>query len=163
MLVTNSDGYLYIPITIIQAELMLIYEGYTKWEMLRDVVTEKGVWGVGKLHYRLPFGDQEWLFQTGTASIPITKRLRLSYPSLEVHCILNAAKKIGPWFGQNLNRDKEELDEETEIPIVNKATERLEVLIENAKTIEDLGKLKEDCKKNPEANILYMKKLKNFV
>lgn len=108
--IKNKDGeieYFYIPKSIIQKELLEIYEGHTKWEMLRETVGNKGMFGTGILHYKHPVSG-EWLFVTGTASLPHEKKLKLLFPSLESHCFLNAVKKIGVWFGQALNLNIED-------------------------------------------------------
>ncbi len=159
----TPEGFLYIPISVLQPELLLLYQGFTRWEMLRDTVMRDGLWGVGKLHYRLPFGDNEWVFQTGTASIPISKKMRLSYPSLEIHCMLNAAKKIGPWFGQNLNRNEDDEVEES-VPVINVASERLEIRIEEAQSIQDLGVIKDlvVAAKDQALSAQFMKKIKQL-
>lgn len=103
--VTDKDGklqYRYIKKSLLQNELLKIYDGYTRWEMLRETVTAKGMYGVGRFEYKHPVSG-EWLSVTGTASLPQDKKMRLGFPSLESHCFLNAVKKIGVWFGQTLN------------------------------------------------------------
>lgn len=186
-MVVIKEEYRYIPISVIWAELRLIYKGNVKWEMLRETVHKDGVYGVGKLWYLPPiitvkkkniygqfqypaqveFEDQhntEWMFLTGTAAVPITKKLRLSYPSLEAHCIMNAVKKIGPWFGSNLNKENEDKElVEDDMPVINVADERLIALIENAKTLEELGTLKPKDGLPDGAKAAYHKKLKTFV
>ncbi len=112
----NKKGeveYLYLPKSIIQKELLNIYEGHTKWEMLRETVGKVGMYGTGILHYKHPVSG-EWLFVTGTASLPHEKKMRLQFPSLESHCFLNAVKKIGVWFGQTLNlKDEDAMPDDT--------------------------------------------------
>lgn len=166
MIRKNKDGFLYIPLSIIQAELLLIFKGMTKWEMLSVSGNKEGLWGYGKLWYKVPTQD-DWLFQTGTAAVPLSKKMRLGYPSLESHCILNAAKKIGPWFGQNLNRDKDdEFIEDDGVPViqVEKSVTRILELIETAKSEVDLAKLKPDVDRveSKDLNSIYMKKLRSF-
>lgn len=159
-MIREKEGYKYIPISVIQPELLLVYQGLTKWEMTKDVVTPNGLWGIGVLHYKLPFGDREWVFQSGTASIPISKKMRLSYPSLEAHCMMNAAKKIGPWFGQNLNRGEED-EEDGEIPVVQVAgAEAITEMINKAKTLEELGAVKPYV--TSETNNTYMRKVRQL-
>ena len=99
--------YRYIKKSILQRELLNIFQGHTKWDMERDTVTKGGLWGKGVLHYKNPVSG-EWLFVSGTASLPHEKKMRLNYPSLESHCMINACKKIGVWFGQTLNISEED-------------------------------------------------------
>lgn len=102
----NPDGSWYVPISIVQEDLLHGYRGSTKFELFQSYNTAGYLFGTGRLHYRHP-GDHEWLFQDGMASIPYTGNHRLEYPALGAHILLNAAKKIGIRFGQQLNRDIE--------------------------------------------------------
>ncbi len=133
--------YLYIPKSIIQKELLSIYEGHTKWEMLRETVGKVGMYGTGILHYKHPVSG-EWLFVTGTASLPHEKKMRLQFPNLESHCFLNAVKKIGVWFGQTLNLNDEDAmpDDVTQLDDISEE-ERATSLAESlafCKTMEEL-------------------------
>jgi hypothetical protein len=105
--VSGDISYRYIKKSVIQKELLKIYEGHTRWEMLRETVTAKGMYGVGRFEYRHPV-SKEWLSVTGTASLPHDKKMRLGFPSLEGHCLQNAVKKIGVFFGQTLNQSIED-------------------------------------------------------
>ena len=133
--------YLYLPKSIIQKELLSIYEGHTKWEMLRETVGKVGMYGTGILHYKHPVSG-EWLFVTGTASLPHEKKMRLQFPNLESHCFLNAVKKIGVWFGQTLNLKDEDAmpDDVTQLDEIS-PEERATSLAESlafCKTMEEL-------------------------
>jgi len=133
--------YLYLPKSIIQKELLSIYEGHTKWEMLRETVGKVGMYGTGILHYKHPVSG-EWLFVTGTASLPHEKKMRLQFPNLESHCFLNAVKKIGVWFGQTLNLNDEDAmpDDVTQLDEIS-PEERATSLAESlafCKTMEEL-------------------------
>lgn len=102
----NPDGSWYVPISIIQEDLLSGYRGYTKFELFYITSTEGFLYGTGRLNYRHPV-SLEWLSQDGMASISYTGNHRLEYPALGAHILLNAAKKIGIRFGQQLNRDIE--------------------------------------------------------
>lgn len=120
-MVKQGRGYKYIKKSILQKELLTIYSGHTKWEMLRDTVSKNGLWGTGLLSYKHPVSG-EWLYVSGTASIPHLKVMQLNYPNLEAHAYINACKKIGVWFGQTLNIDIddlpfEEMDYKDDLPI----------------------------------------------
>lgn len=159
MIRKNKDEFLYIPLSIVQAELRLIYGGMTKWEMVEVGGNKEVIWGYGKLHYKIPNG--EWLFQTGTASLPVSNKMRLIYPSLESHCILNAAKKIGPWFGQNLNRDKEDEMAE-EVPVVQVTEDVLDEQIKKSKSLIELGLTKDQALSSTKLRAAYMKRAREL-
>ena len=137
----DKDGnllYKYIKKSILQRELLNLYQGCSKWEMLRESVIKGGMWGTGILHVKLPFNG-EWVYYTGTASLPHEKKLRLGFPSLEAHCMINACKKIGPYFGQNLNIDEEDAILDDEVPETNIEHERWEKLIDDCNSPEELA------------------------
>lgn len=159
----NGDlQYRYIRKSVLQKELNRIYEGHVRWEMLRDSITKNGIWGTGRLEVKHPVSG-EWLYFTGVASLPHERRMRLNYPKLEAHCMINACKKIGVWFGQTLNIDEEDemLDSEEETPVMNIADERLEILIEEAESLEQLSQYKKDLPSH--LKIKYMNKIKTFI
>ena len=115
--VRNKKGdleYRYIPKSIIQMQLLLIYGGSDSFEMQRETIGKTGMYGTGVLKVKHPFTG-EWISKTGTASLPHDKKLRLGFPNLESHCFLNAVKKLGVWFGQTLNNKEEDSmpDDET--------------------------------------------------
>ena len=103
----NDDGSEYVPISCVQEDLLEGYKGNTKMELLRESYHSEGLSGIGRLHYKHPISG-EWLFQDGSASIPFNQGMRLDFPSLSGHIMLSCAKKIGPRFGQKLNRDLED-------------------------------------------------------
>ena len=157
----NSHGeveYRFIRKSVLQAQLIRIYKGNVRWEMMREVVTNNGLYGAGKLEVKHPVSG-EWLHYTGVASLPHDKVLRLNYPKLEAHCMINACKKIGPWFGQNLNVDDDEMESFDDT--ANMHEEKLEILIESASTLEELSKYKKDLPSH--LKIKYMSKLKTFI
>ena len=106
--------YKYIPKSIIQQQLLEIYQGHDSFEMLRETVSKAGMYGTGVLKVKHPF-TCDWISKTGTASLPHDKKLRLGFPNLESHCFLNAVKKLGKWFGRDLNIREEDAmpDDET--------------------------------------------------
>lgn len=160
----NGDlQYRYIRKSVLQRELLRVYQGNTRWEMLRDTISKNGIWGVGKLEVKHPVSG-EWLTYTGVASLPHERRMRLNYPKLEAHCMINACKKIGAWFGQTINIEEEDDMDDTEseeLEIINVADERLEILIEEAETLEQLATYKKDLP--PSLKKKYMEKVKTFI
>lgn len=142
--VRNKKGeleYRYIPKSIIQQQLLEIYEGNDSFEMLRETVTKSGMFGTGVLKVKHPFSG-EWITKTGTASLPHDKKLRLGFPNLESHCFLNAVKKLGKFFGRDLNIREEDAmpDDETlnAEPDVEETKENLVKQIVNCKDVADL-------------------------
>jgi len=142
--VRNKKGeleYRYIPKSILQRELLTIYNGHTKFEMLRETVGKTGMYGTGLFHYKHPVSG-EWLFVSGTASLPHDKKMRLGFPNLESHCFLNAVKKIGIFFGQCLNTSQEDEmpddDAMGEEPTPEQAVENLMQQLINCKTESEL-------------------------
>ena len=158
MVKSNADGSKYIPISIIQKQLYAFF-GHTHWEMLRENVHKSGISGVGVLRFKPPFLD-EWVSVTGTAAISYKGGIRLDFPALEGHAILNAAKKIGVWFGRDLNRNIEDAPYQEE-PVIDRAKLRLLDLINDSVTIEELAKHKELSLKY-ELTKEYMDKLKSL-
>ncbi len=94
--------YRYIPKVVLERELRRVYGGRHSWDMERDTITSKGAWGKGVLTLIHPV-DGTIVKYSGTASVAMDRKMQLVYPGLEARCIINACRKIGPWFGQNLN------------------------------------------------------------
>ena len=140
-MIKQGKGYKYIPKSILQRELRIIYNCNTKWEMLRDTISKNGLWGTGLLSVKHS-ETGEWLYYSGVASIPHLKVMTLNYPNLEAHCMINACKKIGVWFGQTLNIDTEDLPielletESTQQP-EDIEISKLKKQVEDAKTKEE--------------------------
>lgn len=142
--VRNKKGdleYRYIPKSIIQMQLLLIYGGSDSFEMLRETIGKAGMYGTGVLKVKHPFtGD--WICKTGTASLPHDSKLRLGFPNLESHCFLNAVKKLGVWFGQTLNNKEEDSmpDDETmdKEPDVEETKSNLTTQVINCNNLTDL-------------------------
>lgn len=142
--VRNKKGeleYRYIPKSIIQQQLLEIYEGNDSFEMLRETVTKSGMFGTGVLKVKHPFSG-EWITKTGTASLPHDKKLRLGFPNLESHCFLNAVKKLGKFFGRDLNIREEDAMPDGETlnaePDVEETKENLVKQLVNCKDVADL-------------------------
>ena len=163
-MVKQGNGYKYIPKSILQEQLIRIYNGHYQWEMIRDTVSKNGIWGTGVLKIMHPI-SKEWLSYSGLAYIPHEKAMKLNYPSMEAQCFKNACKKIGTWFGMKLNieiEDAEPQDEEPkhEVKTINRKDERMALLIENCKTIEELGSLKPNVTDTTRTQ--YQEKLKSL-
>lgn len=79
----------------------------------------------------------------------------------------NASQKLGPRFGRELN-GRMEVGEtafvnKAEAPVIDRSVERVKILVENAKSLEELSKHKDSCSKNAELYEMYNSKLKTLV
>jgi hypothetical protein len=78
----------------------------------------------------------------------------------------NAAQKLGKRFGRELNNRMEvgetAFKNRTEPEVVDRAVERVKILIDNSKTMTDLAVHKQHCT-SPELLNYYMKKLNSLV
>lgn len=106
----SQDGsYKFIPISAIEAKLDEIFYGEWSWDFQRELFGKGYAIGKGLLSYRHPVSG-EWLHKSGTAGVVLSKEVTMDYPRLEAQALLNSVKKIGPVFGRNLNRDKDDAE-----------------------------------------------------
>ena len=109
---SNDEGYFFIPISIVQSKLDTVF-GYWNCTFDKPIIEGKFICGQGSLivHFPDPISNtiDNVVHKSGTAAVARTGDLRLDYPKLETMCILNAAKKLGRYFGRDLNRDKEDI------------------------------------------------------
>ncbi len=126
--------YRYIPKHILERELRCLYGGKHSWDMERDNFSPRGAWGKGVLTIIHPV-DGTVVKYSGTASVAMDKRMQLTYPALEAKCMINACRKIGPFFGQNLNIAEDNVEIDPEVPEYNAEDEaqRFEVALSQAK------------------------------
>jgi hypothetical protein len=102
----HADGSKYIPISIIENKLDELYTIWS-WNLDREFFGRRGITVKGTLSCKHPVTG-EMIHRSGTAAIDRTAGIRMDYPRGETMCLLNAAKKIGRWFGRDLNRDKDD-------------------------------------------------------
>lgn len=100
----NEDGSFYIPISIVQNDLDLLFGHSWNWDFEHEVIGKSGAMGKGKVWVVHPITGQT-IMRSGTAAINFTGQMRLDYPRLEAMTFLNAVKKIGRCFGRDLNRN----------------------------------------------------------
>lgn len=112
--VSEDGSYSFIPISIIESMLDMIYDGNWSWVLERETFGKNYAAGSGILKFLHPVTGF-WIERSGTAAVALSKELAMDFPRLEAACILNASKKIGAAFGRNLNRDKED----AEIPVLS--------------------------------------------
>jgi hypothetical protein len=103
---TNPDGSKYIPISVIQNKLDQIFPVWS-WDLTREFFGRSGITCKGILSLYHPLLPNAF-YRSGTVAVVRTQEMRMDYPKAESMCMLNAAKKIGRWFGRDLNRDKDD-------------------------------------------------------
>lgn len=107
---TSEDkSYRFIPISVLEAKLDEVFAGDWSFTMDRELFGKAFATGVGTLSYVHPVSGDA-IHKTGTAAVALSKDINMDFPKLESQCIINAAKKIGPVFGRNLNRDKDDAE-----------------------------------------------------
>lgn len=98
----NEDGSLYIAIGTIENKLDEMFD-YWDWKFTNVIENKNTISGIGELDCSV--NDVYSIVRTGTATIQGTLNKEHTLPLLEAMCILNAAKKLGKWFGRDLNRE----------------------------------------------------------
>lgn len=115
----NDDGSLYIPIGTIQNKLDELFDTWNWVFDDRVIETKKTLSGSGKLHVGVAIKEDvpklmvlgSSYFQTdrsGTATIEASLLEKNALAILDAYVFLNAAKKLGKWFGRDLNRQLED-------------------------------------------------------
>lgn len=139
----SEDGsYRFQPISVTERKLDEIFGAEWSWDFQRESFGRGYVTGKGVLSFRHPVSGQ-WITRSGTAAISLTKSIEMDYPKLESAAILNAAKKIGPVFGRNLNRDR---DDAEPLPVVQvEASDDLNEELANEMVKISLIKFKEEA------------------
>lgn len=113
-MIMQGNGYKYIKKSILKREILLIYGGNTRFEVIDKVVSKNGLYGTGLLHYKHPVSG-EWMYESGMAAIPHDKGMKLNYPALKAAVFKNAVREIGVWFGLTLNLDIDDAEPEGEV------------------------------------------------
>lgn len=132
---TSEDkSYRFIPISILEAKLDEVYGGEWSFTMDRELFGKGFATGVGTLSFIHPVSGNS-VTKTGTAAVALSKDINMDFPKLESQIIINAAKKIGPVFGRNLNRDKDD----AEVKVIQVEKENME----DAELSEQILKLSE--------------------
>lgn len=154
-----ANNALYLPISFIQTKLDEVYAGLWNWEFKGYSVIANEVVGHGLLEVFHPSAGV-WLRRSGTAAAmiqmvstekggsgditnirdKITNTLVKDFPHLEAECLKSAAKKLGPMFGRDLNREHTD----TYQPIYGDEVEanvELEAIIDELKAAKSLNEL----------------------
>lgn len=156
-----ANNALYLPISFIQTKLDEVYAGLWNWEFKGYSVIANEVVGHGVLEVFHPTAGV-WIRRSGTAAAmiqmvseknggsgditnirdKITNTLVKDFPHLEAECLKSAAKKLGPMFGRDLNREHTD----TYQPIYGDEVEanvEMEFIIDQLKAATTLEELKQ--------------------
>jgi hypothetical protein len=168
----------YIPIGQVENMLDEAFDWHTENFKFQIVKTGNYWFATGSIQLRisaspipnLPFPVIKWeRLLTGAATIIISsKDDNMHYESTVLSlATANAAQKLGKRFGRELNGRMEVgetsfVNKTDEAPVIDRSIDRLKILIENAPSLQALGKHKEDvaAANNEELNKLYMSKIK---
>ena len=148
--VRARQQFQYIPISVIENQLDEIFMGQWKivnfkWQQIANEIV-----GSVELHVMNPV-SKEWIVRTGAGGVQIRQKkdteiaeilqykikdtLGMDFPHLLSECIKNAAKKLGQYFGRNLNRDFQDSYEPIFVSMQAKLKSNLENLLKEKKEL----------------------------
>ncbi len=157
-------GYNYLPIDKIEYLMKRIFKRY-RIEILREGTSFNGVYVVARVHYLHPITN-EWDFHDGIGAVQLQTAkgtspadlaninngaLSMAFPIAKTIAIKDAADHFGTTFGSDLNRkDTLQYSADNKLAEVakTKEEERLEKLIEKAKDLATLERLKAHLTEN---------------
>lgn len=166
-------GNKYIAIDKVEFLLKRIFQ-----EWRAEVISYSQIFNSVAVHVRLHFRNPitgEWGYQDGLGAVGVQtdkgtsasdlaaikhNAIMLALPSAESYAIKDAAEKLGTIFGENLTR-KDAIDFSPSYIKINKEDERVELMINDCKTLGELEKLKEYCTNDSLVSI-YTKKTKEL-
>lgn len=121
--VKHKQGYLYLPVSIIEKDLFKMFFGMVQYEVLKSEQIFNEILVTARIKVLHPVLN-EWLNYDGVGSSVIQQdantkvmdfhqfkkpnAMQLAFPKAYAEAIKNAAKKIGKRFGADLNRDIED-------------------------------------------------------
>lgn len=166
-------GNKYIAIDKVEFLLKRIFQ-----EWRAEVISYSQIFNSVAVHVRLHFRNPitgEWGYQDGLAAVGVQtdkgasasdlaaikhNAIMLALPSAESYAIKDAAEKLGTIFGENLTRN-DTIEFSPSYIKINKEDERVELMINDCQTLNDLEKLKEHCT-NDALLDAYTKKIKEL-
>lgn len=143
----NEDGSLYIPISNTQNKLDEVYCALWDWDFKESFIGKKQATGKGVINVRIKIcGELICISKSGSAGIRLSGDMRMDYPLLEAMTFLSAARKLGRWFGRDLNRDRDDAP----LPVVDISNEKYDADEEFNYLLSELGKIeyREDAQKH---------------
>ncbi len=148
-----ANNVKYLPIDKVEYLLRKIFRHF-KIEILRESTMFNSVYCTVRVHYFHPI-KQEWSFHDGLGAWDVQTKAGASVadlgqinhmavakalPAAESAAIKDACDKFGDLFGANINR-KGTLQFEPSEKLKDKIGERIQLLVEQAETIEDIERL----------------------
>ena len=150
----EKEGFLYLPIAHVEAQLDEIFFGLWQTSNFRWQVVANEIIGSIDLEVYNPVAGC-WLKRTGAASVPVQQRsgsapsdvdakyknaLVKDFPHLKADCIKNAAKSLGRRFGRDLNRKYDEMieDRTEEIEVADALMGDLKKMLADIETVDQL-------------------------
>lgn len=119
----HKQGYLYLPVSIVEKDLIKMFFGMVQYEVLKSEQIFNEILVTARIKVLHPVLN-EWLNYDGVGSSVIQQdantkvmdfhqfkkpnAMQLAFPKAYAEAIKNAAKKIGKRFGADLNRDIED-------------------------------------------------------
>ena len=95
--VFEKDGktikYQYVPISVVQDSLDEIFEYNWSFDLDREEFGKHSVSAKGTL--TVNYKNEKIIVRAGVAAMKYEDSLKLDYPSLKTHVLLNAAKSLG--------------------------------------------------------------------
>lgn len=155
-------GHRYIPIGIIEMLLKMIFREH-QIEITGQGTSFNGVWVTVRVHYMNPVTG-EWRYHDGIGAIQMQMRaktdeekqnneqvpfvpeninngaLSMAFPHAETLAIKDACDKFGKLFGSDLNR-RDTIPFQASKDLRDKVGERINKLVDQANTIDDLDRI----------------------
>lgn len=143
-------GHKYLPIDKVEYLMRKIFKEY-RIEVLREGSSFNGVYVTVRLHYKNLI-DNTWAYHDGIGAIHLQVKkgssasdlaninngaLSMAYPLAKTLAIKDAADMFGKLFGSDLNR-RDTLPASMDKPKQDHDTERMQLLIDQAETLEDV-------------------------
>lgn len=164
----------FLPIDKHELLLDTIFQQW-KIEVLREGTMFHSIYCTVRVHYLHPV-TKEWLFHDGVGAVkaqsdsgkPFSQdtikavAVQIGLPAAKSYAIKDACEHLGKLFGRDVNRaDTMAFESMSEKSLKTKADERVEAMIENAKTLDALKKIQPHLK-NADQRALYDDKFKEL-
>ena len=152
-----AKGVQYLPIDKVEYLLRKIFKDF-KIEVLRESTMFNAVYVAVRVHYFHPI-LKEWRFHDGVGSWDVqtdkgasvadlakikSMAVAKALPAAESAAIKDACDKFGDLFGANINR-KGTMQFEAEENLRDRAEQRIDKMIDSAKSVEDLERILESA------------------
>lgn len=120
---SNEDGSVFIPIGIVQNKLDDLPDAEWSFILTEYTANKKTISGFGELIIEYWEEAHKYVIRrTGSATLDVSIEVKGSLPWLESEMQKNAAKKLGPWFGRDLNRENNDF-QTAKLPVIKKGAD----------------------------------------